>query len=167
MIKIIAAVGKNLELGKQDGLIWNLPGDLKFFKEQTINSIVVMGHNTFESLPKKLPNRKHYILTDHPIEKLEFKNDIDGVKIYFNFNCLLEAIIKKARIKDVYIIGGASIYKQFIEYADELILTEIHAEDKAADVYFPSFDKEHYTRQIISSNEDNGIMYDHVRYVKK
>ena len=60
--KIIAAVGKNLELGKNNGLIWSLPGDLKFFKEATIGHTVLMGKNTFESLPKVLPNRKNIVI---------------------------------------------------------------------------------------------------------
>ena len=65
MIKIIAAVGKNLELGKAGDLIWQLPNDLKFFKLQTQGCAVVMGRNTFNSLPKKLPNRQHHVLTDY------------------------------------------------------------------------------------------------------
>ena len=61
MINIIAAIGKKNELGKDNGLIWNIPKDLKFFREKTRNSIVVMGRNTFNSLPKILPCRKHII----------------------------------------------------------------------------------------------------------
>ena len=63
MISIIAAMGKNNELGKKGNLIWNIPKDLRYFKEKTKNSIIVMGRNTFNSLPKVLPNRKHIILS--------------------------------------------------------------------------------------------------------
>lgn len=163
MIKIIAAVGTNNELGKNGGLIWNLPNDLKFFKEQTLGYPVVMGRNTFNSLPKKLPKRIHYVLTD----SLVFNKDASDVLIYFDFADMLQEIKRIAETTDVYIIGGASIYKQFIQYADELVLTEVEAEDSDADVYFPKFDKSKYDKKIISTNEDFGIKYTHVRYVKK
>ena len=163
MIKIIAAVGKNLELGKKGDLIWQLPNDLKFFKEQTQGSTVVMGRNTFNSLPKKLPKRKHLVITDVD----DFNKDIEDVDIFYDFEKLLTAVKKQAELADVFIIGGGSVYRQFVPYADELILTEVDAEDKDADVYFSEFDKEHYIREVIASNEDNGIKYEHVRYVKK
>lgn len=163
MIKIIAAVGKNLELGKKGDLIWQLPNDLKFFKEQTQGSVVVMGRNTFNSLPKKLPNRNHLVITDVD----DFNKSIEDVDVFYNFAVLLSAVKKHAAKSDVFIIGGGSIYRQFIFYADELILTEVDAEDKEADVYFPAFDKELYERHVIASNEDNGIKYTHVRYVRK
>ena len=163
MIKIIAAVGKNLELGKKGDLIWSLPNDLKFFKEQTTGCVVVMGKNTFNSLPRKLPNRIHYVLTD----SLDFNKDTSDVRMYYDFAELLSAVKGLAETADVYIIGGASIYSQFVEHADELVLTEVDAEDKEADVYFPSFDKSKYEKYHIASNEDNGIKYDHVKYVKK
>ena len=163
MIKIIAAVGKNLELGKKGNLIWRLPNDLKFFKEQTMGCPVVMGRNTFNSLPKKLPNRKHLVLTDAD----EFNKSLEDVDLFYNFYDLLVEVKERAKHADVFIIGGGRVYKLFVPFADELILTEVEAEDAEADVYFPAFDKAEYERTVIASNEDNGIKYDHVRYVKK
>jgi len=163
MIKIIAAIGTKNELGKAGDLIWHLPNDLKFFKQQTDGCPVVMGRNTFNSLPKKLPNRKHYVITD----SLTFNKDVNDVNVYFAFDDMLEKIKCISKTQDVFIIGGASIYRQFMEYADELILTEVDATDEGADVYFPTFDKTKYTRHHISFNEDNGIKYEHVKYVKK
>lgn len=163
MIKIIAAVGAKLELGKKGGLIWHLPNDLKFFKGQTDGCPIVMGRNTFNSLPKKLPNRKHYVLTD----KMSFNKDVDGVVIFYDFDSLLEEVKQMAKTQDVFIVGGASVYKQFLEYADELILTEVKEEDWTADAYFPGFDKNKYDKVYIASGEDKDIKYDHVRYVRK
>jgi len=163
MIKIIAAVGKNLELGKDGDLIWRLPNDLKFFKEQTTGCPVVMGRNTFNSLPKQLPNREHHVLTDC----IKFNKALENGWVYFDFSELLKAVKKIAQEKDVYIIGGASVYSQFLKYADELILTEIDAEDVTADVYFPAFNRKLYTRTIIGENTDGGIKYKHVKYTKK
>lgn len=163
MIKIIAAVGKKGELGKKGDLIWHLANDLKFFKEQTIGCPIVMGKNTFNSLPKKLPNRQHYVITDIPV----FNKNVDDVKVYFDFDDLLLEIKKIAITRDVFIIGGASIYKQFLKYADEIILTEVYEEEWTADVYFPSFDKTKYIREYLDSNEEKGIKYDHVKYIRK
>lgn len=163
MITIIAAVGKNLELGKNGGLIWRLPNDLKFFKEQTEGCTVVMGRNTFNSLPKKLPKRKHLVLTDVD----DFNKSIEDVDILYNFNDLLEKVKACASESKVFIIGGASVYRQFLPYADELLLTEIDAESDEADVYFPEFNKDEYNRYYLASNEDNGIKYIHVSYMKK
>lgn len=163
MIKIIAAVGKNLELGKKGGLIWQLPNDLKFFKQETQGCVVVMGRNTFNSLPKKLPNRKHLVLTDVD----DFNKPVDDVDVFYNFEDLFCEVNRQAVAADVYIIGGGSVYKQFIPYAHELVLTEVDAEDAEADVYFPEFDKTQYAKYVIASNEDNGIKYEHVGYIKK
>lgn len=164
MIKIIAAVGKELELGKSGNLIWYLPNDLKFFKEQTSGSTVLMGCNTFNSLPFKLPNRKHIVLA---METDAFNKDISDVEIVNNFE---EAVIKceqaSQKGETIFIIGGASVYSQFLEFADELILTEVDATCKEADVYFPAFDKTKYVRKVISSNSDNNIHYEHVVYTK-
>lgn len=164
MIKIIAAVGKELELGKAGQLIWHLPNDLKFFKEQTLGCSVLMGCNTFNSLPNKLPGRKHIVLA---METDTFNKDVNDVEIVNNFNA---AINKCEQISQngetVFVIGGASVYSQFLEFADELILTEVDATCKEADVYFPAFDKSKYARKVISSNSDNNIHYEHVVYTK-
>ena len=129
---IIAAIGKNRELGKNNDLIWSLPGDLKFFKEVTTGHTVLMGKNTFYSLPKVLPNRKNIVITDEYIDNSEIEQ----------FNSL-EAFYDKYQDSDevVFIIGGGMMYRQFVDIADELYLTEIDASDNEAQTYFPSFDK--------------------------
>lgn len=159
MIKIIAAIGKNRELGANNDLIWHLPGDLKFFKEQTTGKTVVMGRNTFNSLPRKLPNRQHVVLSDID----SFNKDVSDVKVFNNACQFLKYCDLEAEKDDIFIIGGASIYKMFIGYADELYLTEIDAEAKA-DVYFPDFNKEEWNREVLGEGQDGEIHYTHVRY---
>ena len=155
--KIIAAVGQNNELGKNNDLIWNLPGDLKFFKEVTTGHTVLMGKNTFYSLPKVLPNRKNIVITDEYIDNDEIEQ----------YNSLEEFYNKyQDSDDDVFIIGGGMMYAQFIDKAEELYLTEIDATDDEAETYFPTFDKTQYQKEIIRSNEDNGIKYHHVVYKK-
>ena len=155
---IIAAIGKNRELGKDNDLIWSLPGDLKFFKNITSGHMIIMGRNTFESLPRMLPNRKHIVLTSRDGLPSE-------VEVYRELKQILDAY--KDSCEEIFIIGGASIYKQFLEYSDKLYLTEIDDEDMSASVYFPEFDKSLYDREELLRNEDNGICYKHVLYVKK
>ena len=155
---IIAAIGKNNELGKDNNLIWHLPNDLKFFKETTTGKTIVMGRKTFESLPRMLPNRTHVVLSsskDFPSEVLVFSKLEDILEYFKNNN------------EELFIIGGASIYKLFLDYADKLYLTEIDAECKDADAYFPIFDKDDFDKEILKENSDDGINYTHVLYKRK
>lgn len=158
-ISIIAAIGSNNELGRDNDLIWRLPNDLKFFKSVTTGHTVLMGKNTFWSLPKVLPNRTNIVIT-HSYEDFP-----DEVVIYNS----IESFLNDYRDSDeeVFVIGGASIYKQFIDMAENLYLTEIEASCPDASVYFPDFNKEDYDKSIIGSNEDNGISYKHVLYKRR
>lgn len=153
-IKIIAAIGKNNELGINNDLIWHLKEDLKFFKEETTGHKIVMGYNTFLSLPRLLPGRTHIVLTHHEIDDKE-------VIVFSNFEELLNYL--KKLDEEIYVIGGASIYKLFLNVADELVLTEIDSE-ALADAYFPKFDKKKYHKEIIDEHKENDISYKHVRY---
>lgn len=153
-IKIIAAIGKNRELGRNNDLIWHLKEDLQFFKEETTGHKIVMGYHTFLSLPKLLPKRTHIVLTHHEIASPE-------VIVFSEFEKLLNYL--QTLEESIYIIGGSSIYQLFLDYADELILTEIEEEAKA-DVYFPLFNKEEYEKELIGEHTENDIRYKHVRY---
>ena len=155
---IIAAIGKNRELGKNNDLIWNLPGDLKFFRNVTSGHTIIMGRNTFDSLPRMLPNRKHIVLTSRSGLPSE-------VEVYKELKSILEKY--KDSSEELFIIGGASIYELFLEYCDKLYLTEIDASEETASVYFPAFDKNLYEKDILGENEDNGISYKYVLYSKK
>lgn len=153
---MIAAIGKNNELGKKNGLIWHLPQDLKFFKEKTMNKTVIMGQKTFESLPRLLPGRKHVLLT---FDDVTFGDDVD---VYKDINMVLDKY--KFISEEVFIIGGGQIYKAFLPYADKMYLTEIDAADKDAEVFFPNFDKKEWQITVLDEIEDNGIKCKHVEY---
>lgn len=157
-INLIAAIGKNYELGKDNNLVWRIKGDLKFFKETTMGHPIVMGRKTFESLPKVLPGRKNIVISTN-----EIKND--EIETYKSIKAFLEKY--KETDEDVFIIGGASIYSQFIDLASNLYLTEIEKEDNKADVYFPKFNKEDFDRSVLLENEENEIKYRHVLYKRK
>ncbi len=154
---IIAALGKNNELGLNNALIWHLKGDLTFFKNKTMNHKIVMGYNTFKSLKKPLKGREHLVLTHHHL-------NIENIKVFNDFSSLINYLASLN--EEVYIIGGSSIYKLFLPFTEELLLTEINASSKA-DVYFPTFDKTIYQKEIIDNVIENNLTYSHVRYRKK
>ena len=120
-INIIAAVGKNLELGKDNKLIWHISEDLKYFKEMTMGKTVVMGENTYHSIGKALPGRNNVVLSFD-------KKDIPGVLVLNNYNDVF-----KLDYDEVFIIGGAPIYELFLPYSDNLYLTEIDEEESSCD----------------------------------
>ncbi len=132
MISIIAAIGKNRELGKDNRLLWSIPEDLKRFKALTQSHIVIMGRKTFESLPiKPLPHRINIVVTRN--KNFYYPN----ILIY---NDLYEVIDKfKNQLEEVFIIGGQSIYQQAIEIVDKLYLTLIDKSFPEADAYFPEY----------------------------
>ena len=158
-LSLIAAIGKNNELGKDNDLIWHLPNDLKFFRETTTGKTIVMGENTFNSLPKMLPNRKHIVLS------IDENFNPTGVEVLRSIDEFLDKY-KDAK-EEMFIIGGASIYKQFIDLVSTMYLTEIDAECKDASVYFPKFNKDEWTREVLKENSDNNINYKHVKYLRK
>ena len=158
-INLIAAIGKNNELGKNNDLIWKLKGDMKFFRETTMGHPIVMGRKTFESLPKVLPGRKNIVISTNEIKNEE-------IEVYKNIKDFLLKYQEYG--DDIFVIGGASIYKQFIDLATNMYLTEIDGEEKSADVYFPSFDKKEWEKEILLSNQENSINFKHVLYkIKK
>lgn len=157
-ISIIACVGKNLELGKNNDLIWHLPNDLKYFKKVTSGKTVIMGRRTFDSLPGILPNRRNIVL------ELPNEGKIDGVEIFNDIPSVLEAVKNE---DEAFIIGGASIYRQFLEYANKLYLTEVNEKCSDAEVYFPKFDKRKYKKTIVGNDSDNKIEYNFVIYERR
>lgn len=159
-VTMIAAVGKNLELGKDNNLIWPIKEDLQFFKEQTMGKPIIMGRKTFNSLPKLLPGRKHIILTSQNSDMED-----ERIIIVHTKEELLQYIENYEQ--EVMVIGGASIYSQMLDYSDKLILTEIDAEDKEADAYFPEFAKDDWNSEVLCEHNDHTPKYKHLVYKRK
>lgn len=160
-LSMIACVGKNLELGKNNDLIWHLPNDLKYFKKVTDGKVVVMGKNTFKSLPGVLKNRKNIVLT-FPDDKEILPEEVE---VFHSISEFLESY--KDYQDEIFIIGGASIYKQFIDKCSTLYLTEVNEECPDASVYFPQFNKEDYLKDIIDNGSDNEVNYQFTVYRRK
>jgi len=158
MISIIVAVSENLGIGRKNDLLWHLPEDLKRFKKLTYGNTIIMGKRTWESLPRRpLPGRKNVVITDIPDEAFE-----GAVSAY----SIEDAVEKCEKSEEIFIIGGGSIYRQFMNIADRLYITHVHR-NAEADVYFPAIDPE--TWKVIEKEEfkpenDKGIPYTYVIY---
>ena len=160
MIGMIAAIGKNNELGKDNKLIWSIPNDMKFFKKTTMGHKVIMGMNTYKSLPSSgLPGREMIVLSRTKRE------DTDKVKFVTN---ILEIVSKYGdSSEEVLIIGGASIYSKFLPYCRYMYLTEINMECMNADAFFPNFDKGNWDFSLLEEGNFNSINYKIKKYVRK
>ena len=132
-ISIIAAMSENRVIGKNNKLPWNLPGDLKRFKELTLNNTVIMGRKTFESIGKVLPSRDNIILS-------RTSTSIPGCTVV---NGMEKAFQVVSPTKTVFIIGGEDIYRQTINLSTFIYLTVVHVTIDG-DAYFPDFSKDKF-----------------------
>ena len=143
MINIIAAIGKNRELGAKNKLLWHIPKDMAHFKKLTLGQVVIMGRKTYQSLPKKyqpLPDRINIVVTRKNPNTIFSRSKKDGKTRLFFFSSLQEAIDEARKFKkEIFIIGGASLYQQAISLADRLYLTLIDQLFPQADVFFPDY----------------------------
>ncbi len=135
-ISIIAAVGMNNELGKAGKLLWSLPLDMKHFRETTSGHTVIMGRKTFESIGRPLPNRKNIVIT----RNTNYSNLSHGVDVVQSLEKALKISRTTLDTDEVFVIGGAEIYKEALPMANVLYLTKVEGEFEA-DTYFPTFDE--------------------------
>jgi len=131
-ISLIAIIGRNRELGKNNKLLWDIPRDLAYFKRTTLGQPIIMGSKTFESVGgKPLPGRTNIIVSSKKIEA-------PGCKLAMSLEEAL-TIAGHEDPREVFICGGASIYKQMIGRSDRLYLTNVEEVDSEADVFFPDY----------------------------
>jgi dihydrofolate reductase len=187
MITIIAAVAKNRAIGFKNKLIYWLPNDLKRFKALTTGHTIIMGRNTFLSLPKgALPNRRNIVLSRSAFVSppelgggSEGRGGLKNGQSIINLNDLysgcdvypsLEAALQHcAPDEDIYIIGGASVYRQALPLADRLCLTEIDDTPAEADTFFPPYedDWQEESREDHPIDDRHDYPYSFVDYVRK
>ena len=186
MITIIAAVAKNRAIGFKNKLIYWLPNDLKRFKALTTGHTIIMGRNTFLSLPKgALPNRRNIVLSRSAFvspPKLggvsEGRGGLKNGQTKSNLNDLypgcdvfpsLEAALEHcAPDEDIYIIGGASVYREALPLADRLCLTEIDDTPAEADTFFPPYenDWQEESREDHPIDDRHAFPYSFVDYIR-
>ena len=160
-ISIIVAIASNFAIGKDNDLLWHISKDLKRFKELTQGHFIVMGKKTYFSLPRRpLPKRTNMIITDNDGEQID-----DCLMAY----SIEDAISKMDSENENFIIGGGSIYAQFVKHATKMYITRVH-NDFEGDVFFPEFNtKEWKLAEKVDVNDDpqNEFKYSFETYVRK
>lgn len=161
MISIIAAVSEDLGIGRNNELLWHISEDLKRFKKLTQGKTVIMGKRTWESLPRKpLPGRKNIVLTDRQGETFEGAITAHSIS---------DSLAKCSGGTDIFIIGGESIYRQFMPLADRLYITFVHSKAEA-DVFFPAIDPDLWKviyEEAYNPGISEGIPYTYIIYDRK
>lgn len=184
-ITLVVAHARNRVIGKDNALLWNLPCDMKHFKELTYGSIVVMGRKTWDSLPEKfrpLPNRINVVVTSNVEKLMDYVWELphsaktlitptesveDFVKWYRERDQYQENGLPALPIPEMFVIGGQSIYEQFLPYANKIVATQIHA-DFEGDTYFPELPLEEW--EVVArvlNPEENGLRSEVVTYRRK
>ena len=157
-MKAIVAVDKNWGIGKDNQLLFSIPQDMKFFRQTTLNKVVVMGAKTLMSFPNSNPlkNRINVVLST--------KIKRDDCVCVDSLDKLL-SILSDYKSDDVFIIGGAKIYSQMLDYCDEVFVTKVDA-DGRADVFFPNLDEKNNWQLVEKSErkEDNGYSFEFTKY---
>lgn len=156
-LTLIAAVGENMEIGKKGRLVWHIPEDLRHFKDLTMGGAIIMGRNTWESLPKRpLPGRQNIVVTGQSGYEAPGADRASS----------LEEAIEMAKGSRAFIIGGESVYRSALPLATRLELTRIMATDSEADTWFPSLEESQWEIENESEVKESpeGIRYKFVTY---
>ena len=161
MVSIIAAIADDNGLGKDNELLWRIPEDLKRFKKLTWGQCIIMGKRTWESLPKRpLPGRKNIVLTDVPGECFDCSVTAYSVE---------DALEKCDTGVEIFIIGGGSVYRQFMALADRLYITHVHRTAQA-DTWFPEIDPDVWEvveKEESAEEEGDTPPYTYIIYARK
>ena len=154
-IILIAAVDKNLAIGKDGKIPWEIKEDLKFFRENTEDTVIIMGRATYDSIGRPLPRRKNIVMT-------RTLKDREGV---IEVNSSKDALNMAKSFSDkINIIGGEYIYKEFLPLATKLLLTEIDIEVTSPDAFFPEWDINQWKEISRKQSSENGLNFSFVEY---
>lgn len=161
-LSIIVAMAQNNAIGKDNDLLWHLGGDLKRFKKITMGHPMVMGRKTWESLPKRpLPGRQNIIMSSDPTFNATDATVVRSINNLFK--------VLKGCDDEVFVIGGASVYKALLPFTYRLYITRVYR-DFEADVYFPTIDMSEFTLVKLSEpmqDEESGLDYAYEEYERK
>ena len=160
MVALIVAFSNNRVIGKDGVIPWNIDGEKKRFKNLTTGNVVIMGRKTFEEIGRPLPNRDTVVVSN--TGTYEFEN----CKTAGSLRDAIEVARESFGLdKDIYISGGAAIYKEAISFVDVMYITEIDADIKG-DTYFPEFEKQDFYKFEIE-HVDGELPYTYVTYVRR
>lgn len=162
MKSIMVAVGDNQVIGKDNGLVWHLPADLKYFKETTMGHWVIMGRKTFESFGNPLHGRPHIVITRNPDYQTK------GHRLAASLQQAFE-IAAAENEKEVFVLGGGEIYKHAVNMVDMMYVTEVHGTFEG-DTFFPEIDLsvwQEVSRKDFSADNKNKYAYSFVIYRRR
>lgn len=159
---LIVAMGKNGEIGYQNDLIWRIKEDLTFFKNTTMDSYIIMGRKTYDSMPKNLKGRKYIVLSrDHNFV-------LDSPKIVHHTVDETLSFVDRDKDSKFLVVGGGAIYNLFLPYVSFMHITQIEDTFEKADTYFSSFNEEEWDKEFgeVMQSEDK-INYRHTLLIRK
>lgn len=164
---LIAALGKNREIGKNNDLMWHLPKDMKFFKDTTVGSPVIMGRKNWDSIPERyrpLSGRLNIVLTH------DTSWNADGAMVAHKLEDALH-LAAHTGAETCYVVGGAQIYALALDagVADELVLTHVEADFPDAEAFFPPFEAEHWKKEVLGhvpADDKHAFAFTFARYTK-
>ena len=158
---LIVAIADNNAIGRKNALLWNLPGDMKYFRQQTTGCAVIMGWMTYQSIGRPLPKRHNIVISPFPWP--EAPAEVTVVDS-------LDAAFKAADGENAFVIGGAYTYAEAMEVVDSMYITHVHDAPEDADAFFPEIDPAIWyaaSRSELQTDPETGITYEFVVYRRK
>ena len=159
-LSLIACVGKNGELGRDNQLVFHIKEDMAFFKRTTSGHAILMGRKTWESIGRPLPNRQNFVVSRHSLTLPE------GVELVSDLAQFI-ADHSNQEEEEIFVIGGANLYTQTLPFAKTLYLTEVDATVPDADTFFPSFDRAKFTAKHLGGGVTGNLNYNFYKYERK
>jgi len=160
IVSIIVALAEDHGIGKDNQLLWHLPADLKFFKNTTTGHTIIMGRKTYDSIGRPLPNRRNIVITRNAAL------EIAGAEV---LTSLTEAIALCREEEEVFVIGGAELYKHALPLANRLYVTQVQGSYEA-DTFFPEFSEQDWLethREAHLPDEKNTVAYTFITFERK
>lgn len=160
LINMIVAVDKNLGIGCNSQLLARIKPDMEYFKKTTLGHVVVMGYKTYKSIPKPpLEDRINIVLTSKNVE-------LNGAEVVHNLQELMQKLEEYKKDKEIFVIGGGSVYRQLMPYAERLYITHVF-ESFDADTFFPSLGDQWEIETVSAHKENLFHKYPHVFAIYK
>lgn len=159
---MIVAVADNNAIGKDNGLLWHISEDLKFFKRTTLGFPVIMGRKTFESIGRALPGRVNIVVSRGFLTGLEVEV-VDSLEAAF-------AVAESTNLERCFVMGGGQIYAQAMDVADRMIVTHVHTVIEDADTFFPPIESSDWKvaqRSETFHDDETGYDFEFVEYVRR
>ena len=162
---LIVAVADNNAIGRKNALLWNLPGDMKYFRKQTTGNVVIMGWMTFQSIGRPLPKRHNIVISLFPWPEAPAE-----VTVVDSLAAAFAAAETAGQDEKAFVIGGAYTYAEAMDVVDTMYITHVHDAPEDADAFFPPIDPEIWaeeSRSDLQTDPETGITFEFVVYRRR